>query len=334
MPLDSLDLSTKASPNMLKTQVTDRRAWLSVDVDPRSAIITLDDNAMEETRQIVTQVQNNPLPLYLRSPDQFDMPEWRRTMSAAREMLNSGLGFTIIDRLPMDNFDEEDMKTVFWVVGQVIGRTVAQKWDGTMLYDVSDTGQPFSYGVRGSYTNVELVFHTDNAFGAAPPEYVGLLCKYPALRGGISRFCSLYSVHNVMLRDHPQLLERLYRPMYFDRQAEHGPDRPKTAFAPFFAFDGKKLTARANVSLVRKGHDLAGVDMDSELTDAIDAVQAVGNRSELWLELPIERGQLQYLNNIELGHYRSHFEDHPEPAKKRQLFRTWHREWGARTYDG
>ena len=111
MPLDSLDLSTKASPNMLKIQVTDRRAWLSVDVDPRSAIITLDDNAMEETRQIVTQVQNNPLPLYLRSPDQFDMPEWRRTMSAAREMLNCGLGFTIIDRLPMDNFDEEDMKT-------------------------------------------------------------------------------------------------------------------------------------------------------------------------------------------------------------------------------
>ena len=255
-------------------------------------------------------------------------------MLAAREMLNSGLGFTIIDRLPMNNFDEEDMKTVFWIVGQMIGRTVAQKWDGTMLYDVSDTGQPFSYGVRGSYTNVELVFHTDNAFGAAPPEYVGLLCKYPALRGGISRFCSLYSVHNIMLRDHPRLLERLYRPMYFDRQAEHGPDRPKTAFAPFFAFDGKKLTARANVSLVRKGHDLAGVDMDSELTDAIDAVQAVGNRSELWLELPIERGQLQYLNNIELGHYRSHFEDHPKPAKKRQLFRTWHREWGARTYDG
>ncbi|MBM09000.1 MAG: hypothetical protein CMF69_05405 [Magnetovibrio sp.] len=334
MPLETLDLSTQTSPNLLKVEVTDRRAWLSVDVDPRSAIITLNDDAIEETRQIVMEIQNNPLPLYLRSADQFDMPQWRRTMCAAREMLKNGPGFTIIDRLPMDNFSEEDMKTVFWIVGQIIGRTVAQKWDGTMLYDVSDTGQPFGYGVRGSYTNVELVFHTDNAFGVAPPEYVGLLCKYPALRGGTSRFCSLYSVHNIMLRDHSRLLERLYRPMYFDRQAEHGPESPKTAFAPFFAFDGKKLTARANVSLVRKGHALAGVDMDSELADAIDAVERVSNRPELWLELPIERGQLQYLNNIELGHYRSHFEDNPEPARKRQLFRTWHRDWGARTYDG
>ena len=74
--------------------------------------------------------------------------------------------------------------------------------------------------------------------------------------------------------------------------------------------------------------------MDNELTDALNAVEMVGNREELWLELPIERGQLQYLNNLELGHYRSNFEDHTNPNKKRHLFRTWHRDWGARTYDG
>jgi alpha-ketoglutarate-dependent taurine dioxygenase len=255
-------------------------------------------------------------------------------MAAASEKLTQGLGFAVIDRLPMDEFDDDDMKAVFWIVGQLIGRTVAQKWDGTMLYDVKDKGKAFGYGVRGSYTNVELVFHTDNAFGAAPPEYVGLLCKYPAVSGGISRFCSLYSVHNMMLRDHPALLKRLYAPMLFDRQAEHAPGMPKTALAPFFAFDGAKLTARANVQLVRKGHDVAGVDLEPELADALAAVEAVGNRPEFWLELPIERGQLQYLNNMELGHYRSHFEDHDDPTKKRHLFRTWHRNAGGRAYDG
>jgi hypothetical protein len=89
------------------------------------------------------------------------------------------------------------------VLGQLIAAPVAQKWDGTMIYDVTDTGRQFGYGVRGSWTNVELSFHTDNAFGVAPPDYVGLLCLMPAREGGISRFCSLYTVHNEMLRRHP-----------------------------------------------------------------------------------------------------------------------------------
>ena len=334
MPLDYLDLSNEVSTQMLTESVNDHRAWLSGQVDPRSTIITLGADALAETYAIVQVVREQPLPLYLHSPEAFELTAWRQIMETASEKLNQGLGFTVIDRLPMDEFNDDDMKAVFWIVGQLIGRTVAQKWDGTMLYDVKDKGKAFGYGVRGSYTNVELVFHTDNAFGAAPPEYVGLLCKYPAVSGGISRFCSLYSVHNMMLRDHPALLKRLYAPMLFDRQAEHAPGMPKTALAPFFAFDGAKLTARANVQLVRKGHDVAGVDMEPELADALAAVEAVGNRPEFWLELPIERGQLQYLNNMELGHYRSHFEDHDDPVKKRHLFRTWHRNAGGRAYDG
>ena len=31
-----------------------------------------------------------------------------------------------------------------------MGQNVAQKWDGTMVYDVTDTGKKFGYGVRGS----------------------------------------------------------------------------------------------------------------------------------------------------------------------------------------
>ena len=333
MQHDSLDLSHEATSCFLSERVTDHRAWLSEDFDPRSAIIFLDDDVHAETRTLVKTLNSNPLPLFLCTPDDFSIPRWRNIMTKAQNLLDDGLGFTVIDRLPMDEFSETDMKAVFWIVGQLIGRTVAQRWCGDMIYDVTDTGQSFGYGVRGSYTNVELVFHTDNAFGTAPPEYVGLLCKHPALSGGVSRFCSLYSVHNIMLREHPKLLKRLYMPMLYDRQAEHAPGAPKTAFAPFFAFDGVKLKARANVQLVRKGYDIAGITMEPDLAEALEVIEAIGTRPELWLELPIERGQLQYLNNVALGHYRSQFEDHDDPAKKRHLFRTWHRSWGARSYD-
>ena len=162
----------------------------------------------------------------------------------------------------MDDLDREEATALFWILGQLLGQAVAQKWDGTMLYHVRDTGQPYSYGVRGSTTNVELGFHTDNAFGVAPPDSVGLLCINPSREGGVSRFCSLYTVHNRLLGRYPRALERLYRPLFWDRQAEHAPGRPKVARAPMFGFDGRRLRSRVNVSLVRKGYDIAGEAMD------------------------------------------------------------------------
>ena len=188
--------------------------------------------------------------------------------------------------------------------------------------------------VRGSRTNVELVFHTDNAFGVAPPRYVGLMCLRPAMNGGVSRFLSIYTAHERLRASHPALLERLYRPLIFDRQAEHAPHAQPCAFAPMFRFDGHRLRARMNTCLARTGYAVAGADMDAAARDALDALDAVIADNALWFELPIARGDLQYLNNEEVAHFRSHFDDHDDPALKRHLVRTWHREPGALTYDG
>ena len=226
------------------------------------------------------------------------------------------------------------MVDIYWTLGQLIGQNVAQKWDGTMIYDVTDTGKKFGYGVRGSATNVELVFHTDNAFGVTVPDYVGLLCKYPAKEGGLSRFCSLYTVHERMEAKYPKELKRLYQPIHFDRQAEHKPGADKTSFAPMFTWQNGKLHCRANSSLVRKGCQVGGFEMDSLLKNALDCIDEVTASSDLWIEAPLSRGDVQYLNNHELGHFRTDFIDYDEPSKKRHLFRLWHRVSGGLHYDG
>ena len=38
--------------------------------------------------------------------------------------------------------------------------------EGTLLYDVRDTGQDVAQGARFSVTNYESSFHTDNSFGS------------------------------------------------------------------------------------------------------------------------------------------------------------------------
>jgi len=319
---------------MLDEQVEDARAWLDADVDSAECVVMLDDAARDELLRMAQQMREDPLPVLLREPGQFAMTALREFLERAKGLLDGPPGIAVIDRLPMDAVGEQDAVAIFWVLGKLVGRPVAQKWDGTMLYDVTDKGQGYVYGVRGSYTNVELLFHTDNAFAIAPPDAVTLLCIRPALEGGVSRFCSIYTVHNRMLAAHPRELERLYRCVLWDRQAEHAPGAPKITKAPVFGYHGGQLSARLNVSLIRKGYEVAGVDIDSETRDALAALEAVADHSDLWFELPIERGQLQFLNNRNIVHYRSRFIDDEDPARKRHLVRTWHREHGLPTYDG
>src|SRR5712675_3728062 len=106
-----------------------------------------------------------------------------------------------------------------------ISRPVAQKLDGTLIYDVLDTGQealPGS-GVRPDKTNTEIRFHNDNAYNHTPPDYVGLVCLRQAQSGGHSRVLSFHTVHNRLLAAHRDHLRRLYQPFWFDRQREYRP---------------------------------------------------------------------------------------------------------------
>ena len=137
-----------------------------------------------------------------------------------------------------------------------------------------------------------------------------------------------------MEHEYPEALSRLYQPVHFDRQAEHSDGSAKTTYAPMFTWSNGKLRCRANSSLVRKGYDVAGLAMDNELDHALRAIDEVTSSTDLWVEAPLSRGQIQYLNNHELGHYRSDFIDHDDEAKKRHLFRLWHRTEGDQTYDG
>ncbi|MDX2316519.1 MAG: TauD/TfdA family dioxygenase [Gammaproteobacteria bacterium] len=334
LAVDCIDLGHEESASMLDQQIEDARAWVATDIDPDACVVMLDDPARDELLQMAQQMHDEPLPLLLRGPEQFASVALRDFLLRVRALLDEHPGIAVIDRLPMAGMDEQDAVAVFWVLGKLVGRPVAQKWDGTMTYDVADTGQSYSYGVRGSYTNVELLLHTDNAFAIMPPEYVALLCIRPALKGGVSRFCSIHTLHNRMLADHPRELERLYRCVLWDRQAEHAPGAAPIVQAPVFRYHEGKLSARLNVSLIKKGYQVAGIDMDSETSDAVAALSAVTDQPDLCFELAIERGQMQILNNRAVAHYRSEFTDGEDPARKRHLVRTWHRESGLPTYDG
>ena len=322
------------APLMLTELIHDRRAWQAADIQPEDWTVRVSKDAISELQGMVSHMRAPPLPVLLRTLEEFSIPHLLDVMASTKNALDCRFGFCIVHDLPVDDYEIDEIVACFWVLGQLVDRPVAQKWDGTMIYDVIDTGEEFRYGVRGSYTNVELPFHNDNAFGATVPHYVGLLCKNSAMKGGETRFCSVYNLHNRLLTTYPKLLKRLYRPVFFDRQAEHAKNADTAVLFPMFSWDGQRLSARVNISLVKKGYAGANEPLDHELEDALQAIQEVTSNSNLWVEAPIRRGQLQYLNNLDVLHYRNTFEDHEDSNLQRHLYRTWHRNSGSRAYDG
>lgn len=329
-----LDLQHLASAGRLTGPVRDRRAWTRETLDAEAWTVTLPAAVQDELARAGAHLRANPLPIALLQPGHFDLPHSRALMDQVRRRLDEGTGQAIVDRFDLDGLERETAVGLYWLLGGFLAPRVAQKWDGTIVYDVKDTGRAFGYGVRASWTNAELVFHNDNAFAAAVPDYVSLLCLHPARSGGVSRLCSLYTVHNRLLEKYPRQLERLYRPVYFDRQAEHAPDAAPVAFAPPLRFDGLRLSARLNSTLVRRGYERMDRQMDAELVEALDALEQIMAEESLWVEFTIERGQIQYLSNTDTAHFRSTFVDAEEPERKRHLVRLWYRHEGRPFYDG
>ncbi len=320
------------APLMLTHDLQDGRTWRRETLIPRDWLVALPPGCVDELDEIVRRVRRDPLPTLLSSPDQFALPACGQLMDDVRARLLGGIGLAVVDRLPVERYEPEENRALCWLLSQLLQRPVAQAWNGAMLYDVRDTGKTLEYGVRRSVTNLDLTFHTDGPWLDLPPHLVGLYCINPAQEGGVSRFVSLCTVHNELRRRHPDLLPRLYRPFPWDRQAEHAPDDSRVGAQPIFQYDGRALVGRFNERLIETGAELAGAPLDAEGKDALQAMRAVVDSPDLWVEFTIDRGQIQYLNNREFAHSRTDFRDAAEPSLKRHLLRVWTREEGRRTF--
>jgi alpha-ketoglutarate-dependent taurine dioxygenase len=264
----------------------------------------------------------------------FELPACARLMEGVRRQLDEGIGLAVVDRFPVERYSAEEGRAIGWLLACLVGRLVDQKWGGTRLYDVRDEGKPLGYGIRRSVTNLGQPFHTDGPWLWRPPTHVGLFCLESASEGGVSRFASLVTAHERMRREAPALLPRLYRPFWWDRQAEHPPGDARAASHPVFEYDGRSLRARYYDDYVVNGHGLAGERLDGEGRAALDALRAIVDEPANWVEFRIERGQLQYLNNARFAHCRTAFVDDPGPGRRRHLLRLWNRDEGTPHLEG
>ncbi len=320
---------------MLDQSLSGPATWTADTLAPDDGHLTLNEACRTEVFALADALKKNPLPVLRLSPNDFDLPACAALMAQAKQCLTAGPGFVLIDRLPLDDLRPTEALAIYWILASMVARPVAQKWDGTMIYEVADTsGLRPGNRIRPYTTNAEQPFHTDNAYNIYPPDFVSLLCVRTAKSGGISRIASLNTAHNLMRDQHPDLLPRLYEPFLWDRVKEHADDDDLVLSNPLFMTDGESLTARLGNRLIRQGYSVAEKDIDKEGDAALEALYGILNDTSLYKEFVFQPGQIQILDNRFIGHKRTAFEDWPEPERRRQLARLWLRDHGRPFYHG
>lgn len=307
-------------------------AWKSADLATSDWLITLDDQAIREISDIAAAVVARP-GYRLEDISHRDVvaPRASEVMAAVRGQLAEGCGFAVLGGLPFEEWDEKTACAASWLLCDFIATPVNQKWTGTRMYQVRDTGAKLAYGLRRSLTNLKQDFHTDGPWLETTANFMGLACVRQARFGGISRIASLISAHNWLAAHHPDMLARLYQPFYWDRQAEHQAGDAPASRLPIYSEGRNGVVARYYDDYVRNGYGLMQERIDEEGERALAALREYLESPENCFEFQLQPGQIFFLNNHRVAHARTAFTD--AEGADRLLLRFWLRPEGGTEFE-
>ena len=143
------------------------RAWHGPDLREDDFKMALPADCLAELDGIVALQRKAPVPTLVLQPEHFAMDACRALVAAARHRLERGLGFVILDRLPIERWSQQELIDVYWLLGCLLEPPVAQEWKGTMIYDVRYDGAGYTPDTRAALTPEGLDMHNDSSMGEA-----------------------------------------------------------------------------------------------------------------------------------------------------------------------
>ncbi|MES9740390.1 TauD/TfdA family dioxygenase, partial [Peribacillus frigoritolerans] len=225
----------------------------------------------------------------------------------------------MIRGLPMDQYTDDEASIIYWGLGLHLGLPIIQGKKGELLGHIKNMGKDFNDNttVRGYQTNVRLDYHTDLA------DVVGLLCLRKAKYGGLSSIASAMSIYNEVLEKHPEYLEILYRPFAHDLRGEEAPGQSPVVPSPIFSYYDGKLSCRYMRQYVESAQTKTGISLSKEEIEAFNFIDSLTADENFHIDMMMEPGDMQFVNNYTVFHSRTLFVDYEEDDRKRHLLRLW-----------
>lgn len=306
---------------ILRTEVRDATAWKGPDLrGDNSWIHRLSAGEIEEIDIAYRAVAAAGLAWGTFDKAQFPLPTLSGKLAAIDDQIRNGRGFVLVKGFPVERYTLDQMKTIYWGLGVHMGQVISHNVAGDFVAAVTDLGLKSDDPNRRNNTTAQLLDpHTDLA------DVVALLCVEKAKEGGMSSLVSSTAIHNEILRHHPEYLEVLYEGFYHDYRG-YGPSAdPNEVTAtpiPVFEFNKGRINCAFAKKIIETGAKKRGVPLTLLQQAAIDYVHELGTREDLRIDMMLEPGDIQIINNYVTLHSRSNYIDHDD-GRKRYLLRMW-----------
>ena len=240
-----------------------------------------------------------------------------------KKYLNHGIGFFIIMGKTFSNFSKNEVNDIYKMISKCLGSLCIQNIEKEKFVEIIDTGKTMEKGGRYHQTNEGGSYHTDSPQWENVPDYIGLFCVRSAKKGGMSKFASIYTIHNEMLKREKQSLECLYEKFYFDKRGEYIKGESPTVNEPIFKMVDGKLRCRYLRNYIDEGHKIENSPLTKEQITALDIFDEISNEEKNVVDYNLQMNDMLFFDNHRILHGRTRFEDYEDEELKRLLIRTW-----------
>ncbi|KEF59890.1 uncharacterized protein A1O9_04738 [Exophiala aquamarina CBS 119918] len=253
-------------------------------------------------------------------PGTFPLPSLKPLLDSVAEEVHLGQGIGILRGLDPSKYSFEDNILIYAGIASYVGSTRGtQDKDGNVLVHIRNVGADVAPDDQrqSPYANNAQPFHNDLG------DIIALYCIDRALTGGTSRVASTSKVYNELAGARPDLIQEMVKGDWvFDKHDDTGAyyKRPilfhdVESRRVFFCFSRRQLTG--SVVSPRPAHFPPLREAQAE---ALDAVHFTAEKHAL--DIQLEKGDIQFLNNLALFHAREAFQD-GDDSRQRHLVRMW-----------
>lgn len=256
--------------------------------------------------------------------EDFPLPTLAPLLDDFTRELIDGRGFGRIGTIDVDRLGPDDASRIYWGIGMHLGDPWPQNAKGHLLGDVRDQGKRLDDPTaRGNEIGgAPLTFHSDGS------DLVGLLCLDAGVSGGESLVANALFAHNELVRTEPELAAELYAPLPYDFRGEEQAGSTPYYFVPTFSRHAGADRERLFIRYIRPFIEASQRHAEApRITDrqraAMDAYDALITAPENQVEMLLQPGEMQFVNNYHVLHARKAYEDDRSAGLVRHLKRLW-----------
>ena len=304
----------------LNARIPHRAGWRGDALSKRMITVDLGADQVHAIASLMQRIRAKQLAYQAVGREDFSHPALDDLLKDFLHQLRSGPGIAVLRGIPVDHYPLHEIETIYWGIGTHFGDAVSQSAAGDLLGHVTDKSDPQSGKVgRGYQSARELRMHTDSA------ETAGLLCVRAARSGGANVFASALHVYEVIARERADCLAVLERGFPYHRRGEGAAQAEAiTPYnVPVFSHSNGLTSCRFAEELFRAAFDALGHELTRLERDALELFNDVALRPGVRFDLVLEPGEAVFLNNYEILHSRTAFEDWADPQSRRLLLRLW-----------